>query len=136
MWAVAALDVLEAIDGHMQGPHDELEQVYLVLCGPLVETWTRPESLNHLVHLLVLVGKPHSVVHVDLYHPLNEQLQLVPIEDVHHIEWQHVSEPLVNAQNCSTFFLKYIMCIQVSEYRTLWSTSLNTHISPVILVPS
>src|SRR6266702_2132070 len=119
----------------MQGPHGELEQVCLVLCGTRVEPQTRSESLKHLFHLLVLVSKLHSVVHVSLHHPPNEQLQLVPIEDVCHIEWQHVSGPLVNAWNCSTFKKKKnIMCIQVLGYRTLWSTSLNTCIHPIILV--
>src|SRR6266702_1647594 len=119
----------------MQGPHGELEQVCLVLCGTREERQTRSESLKHLIHLLVLVSKLHSVVHVSLHHPPNEKLQLVPIEEVCHIGWQNFSGPPVNAWNCSTFKKKKnIMCIQVLGYKTLWSNSLNTFINPIILV--
>ena len=50
----------------------------------------RPELLDHPVRLLVptVVGEPHSVVHVDVRHAPDEQLQLVLVEHA-----QHVLEP-------------------------------------------
>src|SRR6266702_6507992 len=92
------------------------KQARLALCGPRVEA--SPESLNHLVRLLVLavVGEPHSVVHVYLHHPPNEQLQLVLVGHVQHIGYSMSPNPFMNAQNYSTFFfLEPIFCI--SGYR-------------------
>ena len=49
----------------------------------------RPELLDHPVRLVpTVVGEPHSVVHVDVRHASDEQLQLVLVEHA-----QHVSEP-------------------------------------------
>ncbi len=92
--SIAALEILEAVDGNARGARGELEQARFALREPRTEA--RPEPLDHPVRLLVpaVVREPRPVVHVELHHPPDEKFRLVLVEHRQRVERQHVPEPL------------------------------------------
>ncbi len=71
--------VLEILVGVERGTRREMEQARLALCRLRAEA--RQEPLNHPVRLVpVVINDLRPVVHVDLLHPPDEQLQLVLVE--------------------------------------------------------
>ena len=84
--AIATAETLEGVDGHARAGTP---------CARRLRTQARTYPVDHPVSLLVLapVGEPRPVVHIDLRHPPDEQLQFVLIKRAQHVERRHVPEP-------------------------------------------
>ncbi len=73
------LEILKGVDWHTRGTRRELEKARLTLRRLRAEA--RQEPLDYPVRLVpAVVNEPGPVVHVDLRHPPNEQLQLVLVK--------------------------------------------------------
>ena len=82
---VAALQVLEAVDGDTRGTCGELQQTRLLLGVPAADAL--PEVLDNLVVLRVpaVVGVLLPVLDVDVGDTADQQLELALVEDVDQI---------------------------------------------------
>lgn len=110
-WTIAALKILEAVDGDTRCTSSELEQTRLLLSIPTPDTLQLrfsflfrhtqtgdpsylPEVLNDLIALGVatVIGVLLPIIHIDICNSSNEQLQLALIEDCNQIRWDQLVE--------------------------------------------
>ncbi|KAI3481094.1 hypothetical protein L1887_56668 [Cichorium endivia] len=83
--SVRSLQILEAVYGDPRGARGELQQTRLLLRGPCAHAL--PEPLHHLVLLgeATVVGELLPIVHIDLRHAADEQLELALVKHVDQI---------------------------------------------------